>query len=348
MLPIAHFYNVSILNAVIFVFNPVIFLVNRRTQDLMYNKPPPVDALSWPLGLIRDLCVELGIGKDAPDGVRWTDAELSNRMGKTMTRNWWEQLPPKMVLMNFIEIVTEGEAYGDLWRYVIENAEARTGKRKKVRSRVFRIKAYTKKSIREKVVPRLNRMTDLTEEIKEQHIESRDRVLSIFRLKTLFYNYWLRVLGIFLIAGVALGSFLTLPTLNSELALRNSNYGQFFTNIMFCSDEQFEYRPDNTCKKDVRTFSSDVTKINLSFTASQEIRPGTPFTLKWFKDSEFQFERERPWSTTFAFELKKASTHVQMKKFENLPSDWSDPGLYQVQFFLDGKIKDEAFFQIHH
>ncbi|RBP50608.1 hypothetical protein [Arenicella xantha] len=308
----------------------------------MYHRPPPAIALEWPLGLVMDVCLKVGLGKSDSETDSWTESEISEHLAISQIRHWYEQ-PPGMSsesLVRFTQLVTSGEAYSQEWATLISHAASRKGKRSADRRRYFGISRFGKTSGRDVILPKLAGMRTITLAGIEKSLalpsppfEKGPR--SIKSSTAIKY---------ILVFFVALAAIVVAKSVQKHH--EGEGFGTVFGEIRFCSNENFAYLPHNQCKSDQRVFTTTHKKIYLSFEAITEVEPGTKFRLQWLRNGEVQIERERPWRQAFAFDHRYASTHIKMQKYENLPKGWAEPGRYYVRFFINDAFVDEAKFDI--
>lgn len=325
----------------------------------MYYGCPPKESLDWPLGLVIDVCEQIGLGKSGAACERWEPGEISNAIAASQIRHWYEN-PPKSiaasrVLRDCHDLVIKEEPYAYEWSFVIKNAAGRSGNRNTARAGLFGVTEFKPTPKYGEVSARLERLPKLSRRDIEGSRSLSYQLAVWFQLDNpaLFKAFirGVKVMGVvmmlcFTFVGTVLyqkGLFDASETRDLPESLR---YGTTINNIQFCVDREFEYQPDNTCRSDSRVFTTKDKKINLSFSSKVFIPPGTQLKLQWFRNGELQFEKERPWLLAFAFDLKHASTYIKMQKFQELPSTWADPGIYHVRFIVDDIAVEEARFEV--
>lgn len=290
---------------------------------------------------MMDVCKEIGLGKPSTLSESWSETEICEHLAVSQIRHWYEQPPGKQseIIKRFIALVCKGEDFANEWAEVIRNASSRKGNRSSERELYFGVTRFSLTAREEYILPALVRMPVLSEsEIQAALAPQLYTPPAPRRLLQRRYAYAIPVLALsLLIAGFIYGAQVINPTLR---------FGNVFGNIAFCLDSDFEDVPKNRCNNDRRDYTTAHGKINLSFMSVVDIEPGTELTLQWLRNGEIQLERPRPWRDAFATDLKYASTHILMEKFNSLPSSWGDPGRYHVRFYVNDLLVDEARFNI--
>jgi len=325
----------------------------------MYYERPPKESLDWPLGLVIDVCEQIGLGKPNVTCVRWEPGEISNIIAASQIRHWYENPPRSIkasrVLRDYRDLVIKDEPYAYEWAHVIKTAAGRAGNRHNARTDLFGITEFKPTPKYEDISDRLKSLKKLYRRDIEGNRSIPDHLATWFQVDNpALWSAFIRgVMAMGVLAGVSFIYFghtiyqmgLFDGAKSKELPL-SERFGKTFQNIQLCTDREFEYKPNNTCLSNSRVFTTKDKKINLSFSTKVFIPPGTPFKLQWLRNGELQLEKERPWLLAFAFNLRDASTHVKMQKFDALPSTWADPGIYHIRFFVDNVLVEEMRFDV--
>ncbi len=306
----------------------------------MYNLKPPKDALDWKLGLILEISAQLGLGKPGVTQEAWREEELSERVNKSQLRNWWQRPPRKFRTLNaFIETVTQDEPYAAEWLSLFQYAHKANHSRGKTRERVFGVTSFNSDSLASVIIPKLRNMEFL--ELADVPLGTADA--PPFKPWPKWFFAMRRtvrstVLALLLMSSIIAGyQYLNAP---------KYQFGEVFTNIRFCLEDDFIEERVNKCTVDERTFYDDDSKIYFSFESYEELDELLDLRLEWFRNGERVHQKSREWTKAFALELKYASTHIVMQKFDFLPPEWAEPGRYHVRFFLEDVFVHEAGFYV--
>lgn len=306
----------------------------------MYNQPPPQEAKDWHLGLVLEVCFQIGLGK--PDSLEepWEELAICEKLAKNQIRHWWKNPPKKKsTLRHYLKLVTNGELFSEEWSSIIEHAIKINHDQGKQRADVFEVEQFDRGALQTVILPKLRGMPQL-------------EMRSVGKLESVVRNRWnsgwtklsffTQALSLSACLLLVLGLFNTLnPFHGSKYEFRS-----VFKDIKLCLEADFVYLPNNRCMIDKRTFTTNDPKIYLSFESTEPLHGLPEINLQWLRNGELLYERARPWIDAFAFDLKFASTHIKMQKFDYLPDDWAEPGLYHVRFYLNGRFVDEAEFTV--
>lgn len=288
----------------------------------MYNLSPPKNALNWNLGLLLEVSFVLGLGKPDTNQESWAESKVSDLINRRQIRQWWKSPPKKKTTLDkYINLVTKGETFASEWRYVFDRAIKHN-----VDSGLSSEEVFGTCEISNAVWlhTKISEMPSL--------IMPSTVVTHIHRHK------WAVLSTLAFVCFLSLSAYyLTKP---------KYKFGEVFENIRFCHETDFIENTLNACTTDVRNFKDSTPIIYASFSSIKPLSPNVPFKLAWFRNGELQIEKERPWSKTFAKEYRHASTHIITTKFDKLPSEWGDPGRYDVMFYVDGNLLEEARFYV--
>jgi hypothetical protein len=307
----------------------------------MYNLRPPNEAVEWHLGLILEICFLIGLGKKGVIDESWEEPSVCEILSKNQIRHWWKSPPKKKkTLQRFIELLTQGEPFSNEWKALLEYAIKNNFERGKQKEEVFGVNVFDKTDLQNVILPKLKEMhsSDL-EDVHRLHgdiplpnsnaagIKSRSSSQIVIITSSLII---LTILALWL-----------KPFHGNKYEFRN-----VFREIKFCRETDFEETPGNNCQADISTFTTNDPKIYLSFESIERLEGLPEINLQWLRNGELLYERARPWIDAFAIDLKYASTHIKMQKFDSLPPEWAEPGRYHVRFFLENEFVDEAGFVI--
>jgi len=327
----------------------------------MYNSPPPVDCLNWSFGLMFDICLKIGLGKNGVGRSSWTIPKLVDQknlpISESAMRGWKSGTGIKPTGLNhLVDALTKGEEYGEQWEAVIRNSvryKLKTDGIQKQRKDYFNVSEF----------PNDEKQTDdlinayFSKAQVLSSVEQIHQILDQQRPKPVVHNttetikpvektpvekafpFNLGNKALLLIPVVLTASVLTYSmNKEKEFDYRDLNLKKLvFNNIQFCSEPNFDHDL-NKCLAKASVFKKRIEKVNISF-ESDVLPEDARFNMRWYRYGEKFAESTKNWTETFAHDLKYASTFIGSNK-------GMDSGLYQVRFYMKDDIIGEAQFEI--
>ncbi|MGH1428748.1 MAG: hypothetical protein ACRBEE_12465 [Arenicella sp.] len=305
----------------------------------MYGLPPPIESLEWSFGLVFDVCVKLGLGKDDVGNSPWTLVELSkefdpNEGSYVKVKNWGHgNTITKTDLDKLIICLTTGEEYEKQWAHVLKKSANNIQPAveiKKQRNDYFEIESFPDK--RKEAFDIVSTRISKSKPFLSGKKKSKGSTVG---LKSVLVFAGLITASVLFLYNDVL--YLDFKEREAERLLDK------FSNIQFCAEEDFSEKL-NQCLKNQNVFKYGIEEVNISFESDVLVEDDT-FYLYWYRQREFFLKSKKRWDRVFSKDFKYASTFI--KTIGGL-----EAGEYQIRFYNEGNIFrrgeviGEAFFEI--